>query len=399
MNLSDRALIVLLAAVTAVGPVALNVYLPVLPVVQSDLGVTVSEASFTVSAPLIAFAFGILFYGPVSDRVGRRPVILFGLAVYVVGSLLALFAPTVGWLTAGRVVQALGTSAGITVARAMMGDLFPRDKMARMIAYLTMVMVMANSLAPIAGGALAQVFHWRSVFVLLFVAGLPLFWFAWRLLPETRPPGMHGTALQVLHASATLAARPAFLGYVLQSGVVYATFLVFISLMPYVFVQALGHTTTEYGLWYLFVAVGYFIGNWHVTRYATRFGVHRLLVAGVTFQAVFAVVAWALAAAGHWHAVWIFVPWAFIAYGQGLALPNVTASAVSLAPQYAGAASGLLGFAQQIIGALSIQGMALASTATPVPVAAFVAAASVVALAGLLIHPRTPTPHERRAHG
>jgi DHA1 family bicyclomycin/chloramphenicol resistance-like MFS transporter len=243
------------------------------------------------------------------------------------------------------------------------------------------------------------VFHWRSVFVLLFVAGLPLFWFAWRLLPETRPPGMHGTALQVLHASATLAARPAFLGYVLQSGVVYATFLVFISLMPYVFVQALGHTTTEYGLWYLFVAVGYFIGNWHVTRYATRFGVHRLLVAGVTFQAVFAVVAWALAAAGHWHAVWIFVPWAFIAYGQGLALPNVTASAVSLAPQYAGAASGLLGFAQQIIGALSIQGMALASTATPVPVAAFVAAASVVALAGLLIHPRTPTPHERRAHG
>jgi MFS transporter, DHA1 family, multidrug resistance protein len=389
MNLSDRALILLLAAVTAVGPVALNIYLPVLPKVQLDLGVTVSEASVTVTAPLIAFAFGILVCGPLSDRIGRRPVILFGLAVYVVGSLLALLSPTVTWLMVARVVQALGTSAGITVARAMMGDLFPRDRMAKMIAYLTMVMVMANSLAPIAGGALAEWWHWRSVFALLFVAGLPLFWFAWRLLPETRRPGTHGTALQMLHASARLAARPAFLGYVLQSGVIYAVFLVFISLMPYVFVQALGHTTTEYGLWYLFIAGGYFIGNWHVTRYATRFGVHRLLATGVTFQAVFAVMAWALAANGQWHAVWIFLPWAFIAYGQGLALPNVTASAVSLAPQYAGAASGLLGFAQQIVGALSIQGMALASTATPVPVATFVGAASLIAFAGLLIHPRT----------
>ena len=169
--LSDRALIVLLAAVTAFGPVALNIYLPVLPKVQADLGVTVAQASLTVSAPLVAFAFGILFYGPLSDRIGRRPVILFGIAVYLVGTLVALLSPTVGWLTAGRVIQALGTSAGITVARAIMGDLFPRDKMARMIAYLTMVMVMANSLAPIGGGALAQWLHWRWTFGVLLALG------------------------------------------------------------------------------------------------------------------------------------------------------------------------------------------------------------------------------------
>jgi DHA1 family bicyclomycin/chloramphenicol resistance-like MFS transporter len=383
--LSDRALIVLLAAVTAFGPVALNIYLPVLPKVQADLGVTVAEASLTVSAPLVAFAFGILFYGPLSDRIGRRPVILFGIAVYLVGTLVALLSPTVGWLTAGRVIQALGTSAGITVARAMMGDLFPREKMARMIAYLTMVMVMANALAPVGGGALAQWLHWRWTFGVLLVLGVVIAWYAWRLLPETRPPGAHGTARQVVDATVTLAARPAFLGYVLQSGVIYAVFLVFISLMPYVFVQSHGHTTTAYGLWYLFIAVGYFVGNWHVTRYATRFGVQRLLVAGVAVQAVFAVAAWALAAAGWWHPVWIFLPWAMIAYGQGLALPNVTANAVALAPQYAGTASGLLGFAQQIVGAASIQWMSLASTATPVPIATFVGAASLVAFAGLLI--------------
>lgn len=387
MALSERALIVLLASVTAFGPVALNIYLPVLPKVQADFGVTVAQASVTVSAPLVAFAIGILVYGPVSDRVGRRPVILFGIGVYLVGTLVALLSPSIGWLTAGRVIQALGTSAGITVARAIMGDLFPRDRMARMIAYLTMVMVMANALAPIGGGALAQWLHWRWTFGVLLVVGVVIAYYAWRLLPETRPAGGHGTALQVLRASAALATRPAFLGNVLQSSVIYAVFLVFISLMPYVFVQALGHTTTEYGLWYLCIAVGYFVGNWHVTRYATRFGVHRLLATGVIVQAVFAVVAWALVASGQWHAAWIFLPWAFIAYGQGLALPNVTANAVALAPQYAGTASGLLGFGQQIVGAASIQWMSLASTATPVPIATFVCAASLVALAGLLVQP------------
>ncbi|MCZ8130073.1 MAG: multidrug effflux MFS transporter [Steroidobacteraceae bacterium] len=381
--LSDRALILLLAAVTAAGPVALNIYLPVLPKVQAEFAVSVAAASTTVTAPLIAFAIGILFYGPVSDRVGRRPVILFGLAVFLVGTLLALFAPSVGWLTAGRVVQALGTSAGITVARAVMSDLYPRDKMARMIAYLTMAMVLANALAPVGGGALAEFVDWRGVFALLLVGGIAITWSTWRHLPETRVPGTGSSAVQVLQASAVLATRPAFLGYVLQSGVVYATFLVFISLMPYVFVQGLGHSTTEYGSWYLAIAVGYFVGNWHVTRYAARLGVHRMMVFGVSIQAVSAVIAWGAAYAGWWHPAWIFLPWAVLGYGQGLALPNITASAVALAPQYAGAASGLLGFGQQLMGALSIQAMAVASTATPVPVATFVAAASLFALAWL----------------
>jgi DHA1 family bicyclomycin/chloramphenicol resistance-like MFS transporter len=392
MKISERALIVLLAACTGIGPVALNVYLPVLPQVQTGLGVSVAQASVTVTAPLIAFAIGLLFYGPLSDRVGRRPVILFGIGVCLVGSTIAMLAPNVATLTAGRVIQALGTSAGITVARATMGDLFPREKMAKMIAYLTMVMVMANAVAPIVGGALGEWLHWRAVFALVLAAAATIGFYAWRLLPETRDVAASGSAAQVVRAAATLAGRPAFLGYILQSGVIYATFLVFISLMPYVFVRALGHTTTEYGVWYLCIAGGYFLGNWHVTRYATRVGVHRLLVAGVAFQATFCSLAWALAAYGHWHAAWIFLPWFFVAYGQGLALPNITANAVALAPQYAGAASGLLGFSQQLVGALSAQWMALAPTDTPVPVATFCGIASLVAFAGVLAQPSHPPP-------
>lgn len=388
LPLTERRLIVLLAAVTAAGPVALNIYLPVLPAVRAEFDVSVAAASTTVTAPLIAFAVGLLFCGPMSDRYGRRPVILGGLAVFALGCLLALLATSVPMLTGARVIQAVGSSAGITVARAMMGDLFPREKLARMIAYLTMVMVLANALAPAAGGVLAQVANWRIVFALLLAAAVAVIWAALRWLPETRAADARGGAREIAAAALALAARPAFLGYVVQSGVVYATFIVFIALMPYVFVQSLGHTPAEYGFWYLSIAIGYFIGNWHVTRYATRVGVQRLLRLGVVVQCACAVLAWALAYAGVWHPAAIFLPWALLAYGQGLMLPNVMASAVALAPQYAGAASGLLGFAQQIIGAVSAQAMALAPTRTPVPVATFVAAACVFALVVLLLGPR-----------
>jgi DHA1 family bicyclomycin/chloramphenicol resistance-like MFS transporter len=388
LPLSERRLIVLLAAITAGGPVALNIYLPVLPAVRAEFGVSVSAASTTVTAPLIAFAIGLLFWGPASDRRGRRPMILAGLAVYALGTLLALLASSVPLLTAGRVIQALGSAAGITVARAMMGDLFPREKLARMIAYLTMVMVLANALAPAAGGMLAQVVGWRAVFALLLVAAVAVGWATLRWLPETRAADARGGAREIAAAALALASRPAFLGHVVQSGVVYATFIVFIALMPYVFVQSLGHTPAEYGLWYLTIAVGYFVGNWHVTRYATRLGVQRLLAIGVGVQCACALLAYALAQAGLWHPAAIFLPWALLAYGQGLILPNVMASAVALAPQYAGAASGLLGFAQQIIGALAAQAMALAPTRTPVPIAAFVAAACLCALAVFALAPR-----------
>ncbi len=396
--LSERALLVLLAAVTATGPVALSIYMPVVPLARDAFGVSVAAASATVTAPLVAFAVGLFVYGPLSDHYGRRPMILAGLAIFIVGSTLALTATSIGALTLGRVVSALGTSAGVTVARAAMGDLYARDRMAHKLATLTMVMVTTNSLAPAGGGALAEALGWRAVFGVLLTVGLVVATLAWRYLPETRAGGEPRDPRRMLGATLELVREPRFLALAFQGGVIYTVFFVFVALVPYVF-RNLGRSPAEYGLWYLSISAGYFLGNWVVSRYTHALGIRRLMRAGIALQALAALAGWAFALAGLWHPFWLFAPWAVIGFAQGLALPNLTASAVALAPRHAGAAAGLLGFSQQMLGALAVQLMAVTSTATPLPVTAFVAAAAAVALVALHFGPGLAVEARARAPG
>ena len=393
--LADRTLIVLLAAIAASGPFAMNVYLPALPVVQAHFGATVPEMNTTVSVALLSFAVGILLFGPMSDRYGRRPVILGGLCVFALGNLLCLAAPTLEVLLAGRAVQSFGSAAGLVVARAMLGDLYAREKMARMLAYLTMVMVVGPTVAPLVGGAVTDAWGWKALFGVLLVANASVLGITWRWLPETRAAGDRaGSVGALLGESLGMLRQRAFLGFTVQAGVIYAIFLAFISIVPYVMIE-LGHSSTEYGLWYLLLAGGYFIGNWWVTRVATRVGLRRLIVAGTTAQLAFAVLGLGLVLAGQWHPAAIFIPFAALSLAQGLALPNLNASAVSLAPRTAGAASSMLGFSQQFIGAVAVQGMAIFPTDTPVPIYVFCVVVSVAAWISLHVLPhgdaRRPT--------
>lgn len=385
---SNRLLLGLLAAITAAGPIAMNIYLPALPRVQAYFGTSVAEVNLTVSLPLIAFAIGVFVYGPVSDRFGRRPVILGGQLVFALGNLLCLFAPSFGMLLAGRVVQALGTSAGLVVARAMLGDLYGREKMARMLAYLTMIIVIGPTVSPLIGGFVTEAFGWHALFGLLLATNFVILAVVWRFLPETRSDAdrRHG-ASGLARMSLAVVRQPTFLGLALQSGMIFSVFLAFISIVPYVMVS-LGHSSTEYGLWYLAVAIGYFLGNWVVTRFATRAGLRRLIEMGMAIQLVSAVGGAGLVLAGFWQPAALFLPMGVLSFGQGLALPNITASAVALAPRAPGAASSMLSFSQQLIGAIAVQGMAVFATSTPVPIYIFMVAASLAAWASLFMLPR-----------
>jgi DHA1 family bicyclomycin/chloramphenicol resistance-like MFS transporter len=392
---ADRSLIVLLAAIAAAGPFAMNVYLPALPVVQAHFGASVPEMNTTVSVALVSFAVGILLYGPLSDRHGRRPVIMAGLGVFALGSLLSMLAPTLEVLLAGRAIQSFGSAAGLVVARAMLGDLYAREEMASMLAYLTMVMVIGPTVAPLVGGAVTDAWGWHALFGVLLVANAAVLLLAWRHLPETRRDGDRAPTIGgLMRESFGLLRQRAFLGFTVQAGVIYAVFLAFISIAPYVMIE-LGHSSTEYGLWYLLIAAGYFVGNWWVTRTATRVGLRRLIVAGTTLQLACAVVGLGLVLAGLWHPAAIFLPFAALSLAQGLALPNLNASAVALAPRSAGAASSMLGFSQQLIGATAVQVMALFPTGSPVPIYVFCVTVSIAAWISLYVLPhgdaRRPT--------
>lgn len=387
--MSDRALLLLLAVIVAIGSVATNLYIPALPAVRADFGADVAQVQATFSVSLITFAVGMLAWGPISDRYGRRNAVLAGMGIVIAGAAIGMTAQSLPWLVVGRAVQAFGTAVGMAVARAIISDRFPAERMASAMAQLAIVSVLTNGLAPVLGGFLAVGLGWRSVFAALIVFALGPAYFAWKRLPETRdqsrpPPEPR----EMVAVAARLTRNPLYLSCAMQTSLSYALFLVFISLAPYVLVSALGRPPTDYGFYYLFIAVGYVLGNLSLRWLTGRRSAHWMVVVGGWVQAVSSVAALAFIVAGLRHPLWIFVPMFFLYVGQGMFMPNMSAIAVSQAPSHAGVASSALGFTQQIFAAVCVQLMGVTATDSAVPVLAFGAGASLLQLGILGLSPR-----------
>lgn len=181
-----RGELLLLGALTAFGAISIDLYLPTLPVIGRDFGATPAAVQLTFIAFFIGMAMGQLVYGPVSDRMGRRPAILFGCGLFTVSSIACAFAPTIDWLVAGRFVQALGCCAGMVVARAVVRDRYDHRDSARIFSLLVLVLAVAPMLAPSIGGWLAAVVSWRAVFVALALFGASLLAAVFFRLDESR---------------------------------------------------------------------------------------------------------------------------------------------------------------------------------------------------------------------
>ena len=179
------ALTALLASLTAVGPLSTDMYLPSLPDIARDLGASTQQVQLTISSYLIGFACGQILYGPVSDRHGRKPVLLAAVALFCAATIVCMLATSVDMLIVARIAQALGGSGAVVVTRAIVRDLYSGARAGRELSVISSVMAVAPVLAPMAGGMLQAAFGWRSIFVLLVVAGVAAFAIVWALLPET----------------------------------------------------------------------------------------------------------------------------------------------------------------------------------------------------------------------
>jgi DHA1 family bicyclomycin/chloramphenicol resistance-like MFS transporter len=373
-----------------------NLFLPALPAIQQQFAVPVSAVQSTVSSYLFAFAISILLAGLLADRYGRRPIIIGGLLVFTSGTVLCLIADSLQGLVLGRIVQAIGAACGVTVSRAIAGDVYQGEELARRLALLTMAMMLGTTLSPLIGGELAAHFGWHSAFLPLIALGLTAAVACYLLLPETHPPVTGSKSATALWREARkVIGKPVFFGYVLQAGVIYAVFLAFIAIAPYVMISVLHRPVTDFGIWYLLISAGYFLGNLYVSRgarEADRSGdrktssdhADQLMTAGLALQLAAAGLALAFALTGYWSPWCIFGPMLPLAFGQGLALPHISARAVQLAPGYSGVAAALIGFSQQTIAGISVQAMGFAANNSPVPIMLFCTLASALAFASII---------------
>lgn len=382
---ASRGLTALLAAASSLGPVSSLMLIPALPAIRADFGDTIAATQSVISVFLIVFAIGIPLAGPLSDRYGRRPLLVGGIFIFLIGSLLGALAPSLEVLVFARALQAIGCAATATVARAVLGDLYPDWRLARALARLTLVMMTGTAISPWLGGLITESMGWHAPLALMVVLAAIIGVAAFVALPETRAPSGRSSFHELGKASRVVLRNRIFLSCVIDAGVIYAVYLGFISIAPHIMSEMFGEPATSFGLYLLLLSAGYFLGNMVVTRLKGHADLDRVARFGIWLQASSAALALAFVLAGFTHPLFWFGPMLPLAFAQGLALPHITATAVRLAPGYAGVTAGLIGFSQQSIAAAAVQGLGFVRTDTPVPALAVCAALAFVSLGAMLL--------------
>jgi DHA1 family bicyclomycin/chloramphenicol resistance-like MFS transporter len=381
----------LLTALVALGPISTDLYLPSLPGLARYFAVGVDEIQLTLSVFLVGLATAQLVYGPLSDRFGRRPVLLVGLGIYVVASLVCMLSPSVPTLVVARFVQAVGACVGPVLGRAVVRDVHGREGAARVLSYMSAAMALAPAIGPILGGFLEEWFGWRVNFLALVLYGSAGLIVAWRILPETnRTPDLQAAEpLRILLGYRGFLNHRAYVGYVLCCAFAYSGIFSFISGSSYVLQEVVGLGPIGFGLCFAGVVVGYIIGTVVAGRLSRQLGIDRLVAVGSVVSVAGGVLLLALALGASAEtaiggALLIVAPMLLFMIGVGLVLPNSIAGAIGPFPRAAGAASALLGFTQMT--AAAVVGIAVARLydGSGVPMAAAIATVALGALLAFL---------------
>ncbi|WP_340297504.1 MULTISPECIES: multidrug effflux MFS transporter [unclassified Roseobacter] len=330
-----------LIVLTGLGALSMNVFLPSLPQMAEYFGAEYGVVQLSVALYLGVNAALQLLVGPLSDRYGRRPVMLVGVAIYCLASLGCLWAPDVITFLVFRMTQA-SVVVGLVLGRAVVRDLYPRDQAASMIGYVTMGMAIVPMVGPVIGGALGQAFGWKANFWLLFGAGLVILLLAWADLGETARKG-EGRLRDQFAQYPTLLLSRRFWGYSLSSTLASGAFFAYLGGAPLVGARIFGLEPALLGLFFGAPALGYFFGNFISGRFSVRVGVDRMILWGALITVAGLSIGLGLFFVGYKTALVFFGSMTFVGLGNGMVLPNATSGMMSIRPDLAGTASGLGG--------------------------------------------------------
>lgn len=375
----------------AIGPFAIDMYLPALPQVAAELGASAPAVQFTLTAFFLAFGVSQLVYGPLSDRMGRRPPLTIGVGIFLAGTLACALAPTIEALVAARFIQGIGAATVMVVPRAIIRDLHTGPAATRLMAMVMLVISVSPMLAPLAGSIVLQLGSWRWIFGVLALLGLVSLALIAFLLPETLPPEARaGTSIGALARGVRrLLGDRDFMGLTMIGGFAMASFFIFIASASFVYTEQFGLTPTGFSLAFAINAVGFFAASQVAASLGERYGSSRVILAAVIGFACTSTLLLALVLAGFGSLALIigllFVGNAFL----GLVMPTTMVMALDPHPDIAGLASSLGGTLQMVTGGLMIAlaGPFFDGTATPMVAAIAIAGWLALAAATLALGP------------
>ena len=380
------------AAVFALLPISTDLYLPSLPGLRRDLGISDAQSQLTLSAFVIGFGIAQLVYGPLSDRFGRRPVLLGGILVYIAASLICVASPSIYVLVLGRAVQGVGACSGQVMARAIVRDLYEPRQGARVLAVMTYLFALIPLCAPIIGGHLTVWFNWRANFAFLASFAVLILFITWRKLDETNlhPDESATRAGRFIANARTILANRTFVGYGLVYVATYCALFSYLSTSSFILLDVLGVRPEHFGYWFMLGVGGNILGAFACAPLTHRIALPRLLVAGASLSFAGGVLMFTLAWHGVAHPAAIMLPMMLYMIGHGIVTPVCLAAAVGPFPKMAGTASALLGFSQFAFAAIAGQIAIRMLDGTTLPLGIAVAVFATCVLVSALSVARIP---------